>query len=449
MLAADVFVSPVKGLNTSEDGGYAIVSFVLTQQPTANVTIPLSSSNSQEGVPTVGSVVFTPANWNISQNVRVNGVADGIKDKNVKYNLITGNAVSTDPAYNGLEVKDPQLTNRNSRTLVAGYTMSKTSGLTTTEDGGTASFDIRLNYMPKSNVTISIASDNTKEGVTNVSQLVFTPSNYAQPQTVVVTGVADGIKDGTKDYTIVTGNAVSSDPLYNGMVISDVKVKNKDTALLAPIIVKSGVVSLPNSGSQGNFTIVLSSQPTANVTVPIWSSNPAVGQPNVNSVTFSPANWNTPQTVFVSRTDNDRANHDIMYSIVTGAATSADLRFAGINPSDVLLTNKMVTGVKRFDGNYGGTYQGRWSAGNVTGFIDPVNISVTIENGVIKVNGEVAGTVNSTGVTAFALTSGVYLGATFQGSLSPDGDFGMSGMGTWKLEDPDFTASGTWNIERA
>ena len=51
--AAGVTVTPIAGLTTTEAGGTATFTVVLTSQPTADVTIGLTSSDTTEGtVPT-------------------------------------------------------------------------------------------------------------------------------------------------------------------------------------------------------------------------------------------------------------------------------------------------------------------------------------------------------------------------------------------------------------
>ena len=48
------------------------------------------------------------------------------------------------------------------------------------------------------------------------------------------------------------------------------------------------------------------------------------------SLTFTPANWNTPQTVTITGVNDFLDDGDIAYSIVTAAATSADSTYAGL-----------------------------------------------------------------------------------------------------------------------
>lgn len=74
-----VTVNFLNNLSTSEDGKAAVFSMVLTSKPTASVTIPLASNLPAAGKPNVASITFTPANWNVRQNVIVRGVADSIR----------------------------------------------------------------------------------------------------------------------------------------------------------------------------------------------------------------------------------------------------------------------------------------------------------------------------------------------------------------------------------
>ena len=84
---------------------------------------------------------------------------------------------------------------------------------------------------------------------------------------------------------------------------------------------------------------MLTSQPTANVTIGMTSSNTAEGTVSPSSVTFSSGNWNTPQTVTLTGVDDSVDDGDAACSIVTAAATSADANYNGLNASDVSVTN--------------------------------------------------------------------------------------------------------------
>jgi hypothetical protein len=63
-------------------------------------------------------------------------------------------ATSGDPSYQGIDVADVTVSNTDND--VAGVTVTPTSGLTTTEAGGTATFTVVLNTQPTADVTIAL-----------------------------------------------------------------------------------------------------------------------------------------------------------------------------------------------------------------------------------------------------------------------------------------------------
>lgn len=110
-LAPGISISPSLGLVTTEDGGNASFDIVLDTQPTANVTIGLTSNDTSEGALSTTSLIFTPENWNVAQVVIVMGVDDGIVDGDVGYAIVTASASSADQGYDGLNPTDVSVTN--------------------------------------------------------------------------------------------------------------------------------------------------------------------------------------------------------------------------------------------------------------------------------------------------------------------------------------------------
>ena len=334
---AGITVSPTSGLTTTEAGGTTTFTVVLTSQPTANVTIGLSSNNTAEGTVSASSLTFTAANWNTAQTITITGVDDFVDDGNISYSIVTAAATSSDSLYNGMNAADVSVSNTDNDT--AGFTVTPTSGLTTTEAGGTATFTIVLNSQPTADVTIGISSSNTAEGTVSPSSVTFTAANWNTAQTITVTGVNDFVDDGDIGYSIITAAATSSDSTYNGLNPSDVTVTNTDNDTVGFTVTPTSGLTTTEAGGTATFTIVLNSQPTANVTVGLTSSNTAEGTVSPSSVTFTAANWNTAQTITITGVNDSVDDGDIGYSIVTAAATSSDLLYNGINPSDVAVTN--------------------------------------------------------------------------------------------------------------
>jgi hypothetical protein len=58
-------------------------------------------------------VTFTPANWNVQQQVNVNGVDDAIRDGDQLFTIVTAACTSTDPNYNNYNPRDVSVLNRD------------------------------------------------------------------------------------------------------------------------------------------------------------------------------------------------------------------------------------------------------------------------------------------------------------------------------------------------
>jgi hypothetical protein len=333
---AGIEVNPTSGLTTTEKGGQVMFTVVLSKQPSANVTIPLSSSDTSEGTVGARSLVFTPANWNAPQSVTVTGVNDDERDGNVEYTIHVESAASDDEDYDGMNADDVTVSNTDDET--AGVTVTAAANLQTTEAGGTATFTVKLTSKPSADVVIALTSSNPGEGTVSPATLTFTSVNWAAAQTATITGQNDDAVDGPQTYKIVTA-ATSTDGNYSGIEVSDVSVTNTDddSASAAGFHIVSATEQLrtTEAGEEATFTISLTSKPTADVTLGLTSSN--VGEATVDpaSLTFTPDNWEGLQTVHVKGVNDDAADGDQLFQIVTAAAVSADTRYAGLNPADV------------------------------------------------------------------------------------------------------------------
>src|SRR5262249_42465995 len=192
---------------------------------------------------------------------------------------------------------------------------------------------------PTANVSIGLTSSNTAEGTVSPASLTFTPANYNAPQTVTVKGVNDNIADGSQPYKIITSQATSTDPTYNAINPPDVSVTNADDDDSGITISPTMGLTTTEAGGQATFTVVLNSQPKANVSMAFSSSKPTEGTVGPTSITFTAANWSAPQTITVTGVDDPVSDGNQPYTIVTAPSTSADPAYNGINTLDVQVTN--------------------------------------------------------------------------------------------------------------
>ncbi len=235
---------------TTESGGTDTVRVVLDSQPTADVTIAVSSSDTSEGTVSPASLTFTSANWNTVQTITVTGVddeTDGERSTTITHAVSGG-------GYGSVGITGVSVTLTDNDT--AGVTVSETGGGTaTTEGGGSDTISVVLDSQPREQVSITVTSSDTGEGTVFPASLTFTPSTWNQPTPVTVTGVDDEVDDGDQAYRIVLAAAASSDATYNGLDASDVAVTNIDDDEAA--IVSPAVFEVPeNQGAVGTVLAV-------------------------------------------------------------------------------------------------------------------------------------------------------------------------------------------------
>jgi large repetitive protein len=332
-----IVILPNAGLVTTEQGAKATFTIYLKEQPTDNVAIAFQSSNEAEGLVSPISVSFTPDNFAAPQTVQITGVDDEMPDKSQAYTILTSAASTLDPNYIGIDPLDVQVTNVDDET--AGFLVTPTAGLVTSESGAEATFSIVLNHAPTADVTIDLSSDNPNEGTLSTPSLVFTPLNWMAPQMVTVTGVNDDAADGEQTYHAVTAAAVSADTAYDKLDPDNVEVKNQDNDTAGITLNPSmGLVTF-ESGAMTTFGIALNAPPTADVTVPLSSNDDTEGTITPSSVVFTTLNWMAPQVITITGVDDDRADGNQPYEIVTSAAVSNDGNYAGLDGPNALVIN--------------------------------------------------------------------------------------------------------------
>lgn len=330
-----ITVSPNTTITTNEYSQTATVSISLGSIPAADVTIPVSSSDTTEGTVDKTSLVFTKTDWSTPQTITITGVNDTIADGDQSYSIKLGPAISaSSSSYNAMEKYIPAV---NLDVVDGSFVIPAISGHTS-ESATTATFTVRLGSAPIADVTIPVESSNTAEGTIDKSSLLFTSSNWNQDQTVTVTGVGDIYADGPVAYDIQLGAVSSTDPKYSGLDPADVSVIN-DSVKRGAIIASTISSYTDESGKTAFFTVHLNIAPAANVTIPVSSSNLNKGTVSTSLLTFTSANYSSDQTVTVTGVDDNIADGNQSYSIVLGTTTSTDDNFNALDPADVSVTN--------------------------------------------------------------------------------------------------------------
>ncbi len=319
--------------NVAEGGATDSYTVVLTNAPSADVTIRLDAGSQLTASPT--SLVFTTSNWSTPQTVTVAAVADSAVE-GAHSGTITHTITTSDSTYQGVTVASVNVSITDSVVSESPVTVTPSGGSTDVAEGsGTDTYTVVLNTRPTGNVTITISAP----GQVSVAppSLVFSTTNWNVPRVVTVTAIDDTTVEGDQTVTI-THVASSSDPNYAGVNIPGlpVNVADNDNPQVK-FTSADGVVALLEGASR-SYSAALNSAPTADVTV-TFAPESALSL-SVNELVFTPANWNIAQIVTMTAPDNSGVDGNRMASIVY-STSSADTFFddLGVPETDVMVVD--------------------------------------------------------------------------------------------------------------
>jgi ELWxxDGT repeat protein len=227
---ASLGVDRVQVVGALDDAGLVTVTFfaavpvTVHSKPTAQVTLPVASSNPAQATVSPAYLSFSAdAGWATPRYITVRAVDDQVADNGVTVTVTFNASVSADPRYHNLAPSDSapiSLINDDVAGLVITYagtgdgpTFNPTT-LRVTEAGSTAVCHVRLKSQPLANITIPLTSSASGQGGVSPASLLFTPLNWNIDQAVTVSGAdGDGVDNpanvGTS-WSVVTGAPVGS-----------------------------------------------------------------------------------------------------------------------------------------------------------------------------------------------------------------------------------------------
>ena len=331
------------------EGTYTVV---LDSKPAAGtVTVAVTSGDTKAATVSPARLTFNTANWSTAQAVTVTGVDDDTDNTDDKRTLSVTHVVTTTGTgndYAALESADPVT-------------------VTVTDDDDAPG-----------GIFLSVDKPSVGEGAdateVTVTATVTGTIRFAEAQTVVVS-VGGGTATSAMDYdavaafniTIPAGEASATGTFDLTPTDDDVDEDSEAidvTGALAGVTVTKATVTLTDddtrgvtvTGSpltiseaddaqttdakenEGTYTVVLTSRPTASVTINLSAGASAPVTLDKVSLTFAPDDWNTAQTVTVTAVDDayDNAGDERAASIThTVVAGTSDYGSVTVDPVSV------------------------------------------------------------------------------------------------------------------
>src|SRR3569833_314440 len=221
--------SLINGPITLTAGGAAkFYTVVLNSAPSADVSITLTTGS--HIVVSFSAVSFTPATWNVSQDITVAAVDDAVAD-GAHSDVIVHHVSSADSGYAALTLGDIQVDIADND--VIGVAVAESAGGTQVAEGGSGDdYTLALRSQPAADVTITVNGGNLL--TVAPTTLTFTPGNWNIAQPVSVDAINNSSVEGAHSTTITHATS-SADSRYNGIAVAAVTAQIIDDDTVATL----------------------------------------------------------------------------------------------------------------------------------------------------------------------------------------------------------------------
>ena len=315
---------------TIAEGSSGTYTIVLDSQPTADVTVTINDPSNTDVTAEPAGLTFSSTDWNTPKTVTVNAAQDA--DAEDETATVTHAVTSTDSSYSGASASSVTVTITDDEVPV---TVSFGQANYTVAEGDPVSVTVTLSADPERTVVIPLT--HTPQGNTTSTDYSGVPANVTfstgdMSQTITFTATQDDVDDGGKSVLLAFGTTLPGGVSLGTTTTTTVNITDDDGA---GVTVSNNSLDI-TEGSSGTYTIVLDSQPTADVTVTINdpSNTDVIAEPA--SLTFSSTDWNSPKTVTVNAAQDADAEDET--ATVTHAVTSTDSSYSGASANNVAVS---------------------------------------------------------------------------------------------------------------
>lgn len=322
----------------------------LTTTSTLNVTVTANAAPTLTYSSSIQTVQF-------GGSTTVNPVATG-DNGTVTYTVQTGHGLTTAPTVDangvvsitnaqpdGSHTITIQATDNCGLTTTASFTLNVSEPPTVNlsisqnqiaENGGSITITAATTSPVNGNQTVTLTASGTAtlNSDYSVSNLTITIPNGATSGSETLTVTDDRIDEADSETAILTITGVSSNLKIGSGASQTLTISDDDTRGL---IVNGSPNVTEGSNTSSSFSVKLNSQPTGNVTITPSASAQVTVSPA--SITFTPANYDTPQTFTVTATDDNVYEGTANETIILTASSADDALYNNLSESIVVVVN--------------------------------------------------------------------------------------------------------------
>ncbi|MDE2916893.1 MAG: hypothetical protein OXM00_06660 [Paracoccaceae bacterium] len=349
---------------TENQGTYTVV---LASEPTGNVVVNLTVPDGAPFTAEPTTLTFTPAGdtiWNTAQTVTLTAINDDIDNTDNRRSATITHAVSAadtdyssqtaeavkvtvtddDGAPTGIALSvDADTATQNVQTGLAENGGDKTVRVTAAVQGGTAFPDAKT-VTVKVGQTTDSATEGTDYG-TVTDQTITIQAGATSAHVDFTLAPTDDKLDETNETITITGTATGGTTVAG----TDITITDDDTrgvtlsTTTLTIAAEVDDASTPGTTENvGTYTIVLDSQPTADVVINLAIPDGAPFTATPDTLTFTPTGdtiWNTAQTVTLTAINDDIDNiGDQRQATITHTLVPGSSNYTNVMVDNVTIT---------------------------------------------------------------------------------------------------------------
>ena len=336
------------------EGAAVTVPYRLSADPGEDISVAVTTSDSTVLTLTGDAAhTFDGTDWNSDRTLNVAVVADADSTDEAVTLTFTATRDSTSTVIDTevINVQVNDLTPARREIVVSNDTVRlmerQGSGVNQT------AVRVRLDGDPNETVTVNITEGSTAVGLTGTTSMVFNSDNWNTDQTFTVNAITD--PDTVDATALVNLQAVSASGVNNATRTVTVTVVDT-TPIPRRMVLSTGTLSM-REGETRTFTVRLDGNPKTTATVALGAIVPGVFPLRAstditlshNMLTFTPSNWQTPQTVTVTAVaDTDFVGSSAAIALQLTYTGTSDSQFITVGVSDErpepgVATNMVVT----------------------------------------------------------------------------------------------------------
>lgn len=232
------------------------------------------------------------------------------------------------------------------------------------EASGTATVTATLSAVSSQTVIVDLRFSGTavlNDDYSRSGTQIVIPAGQTS-RTVMLTAVQDAVAEGNEtivvDITSMTNGSESGSQQVTTTIIDDDSVG---------LTVSRNSLAVSESGSTETFTVKLNTQPASNVVLSVMSSDTTEAKVSPATLTFTPSNWNTAQTVTVTGVDDQLVDGNVSSTVTVAVDVDAsDSSYGSVESTDVVVVNRGRITSRTF------TLQ---ALGRVTDYVDVVSLT--------------------------------------------------------------------------